>query len=302
MERESAAYKIRRKGQSIAHKLFSKKFLSKLYYRIVMKEKLDLKNPKTFNEKMQWLKLYYFPKNDLAVQCADKYEVRRFIAQNGYGDKLVPLIGVWDSSKEIGWGELPDKFVLKCTHGCAYNIVCSDKEKLDIKQTSKKLDKWLKEDFGAFNIEEHYSKNKHHRIICEQYLGDCIDDFKFFCFNGEPKCLYVSTDLIHDRQAKIGFFNLDGTKMELHRDDYVNIESVSFPPFFKEMLSIAKKLCEPFPFVRVDFFLANETFYFAELTFTPSACMMPFNPKKCDLEWGCMLDISKEMNLYGKGK
>jgi hypothetical protein len=292
MERESTAYKIRRKMQVVAHKLLPKAFLSKLYYKIVMKEKLNLKDPKTFNEKMQWLKLYYFPNDELAVQCADKYDARKYLIENGYGDKLVPLIGVWNCSSEINWEALPNRFVLKCTHGCAYNIVCSDKSKLDFRQVSKQLDKWLKEDFGAYNVEEHYSRNKHHKIICEEYLGGCIDDFKFFCFNGEPKCLYVSTDLIHDRQAKIGFFNLDGTKMELHRDDYENIDDITFPPFFEEMLAIAKKLCQPFPFVRVDFFLANNTYYFAELTFTPSACMMPFNPKKYDLEWGEMLDIS----------
>ncbi len=293
MERSSLIYKCRRKMQVIAHKIFSDEFMSRVYYRIVMKKKLNLKNPQTFNEKLQWLKLYYAPNNPLEVQCADKYAVRSYIKEKGLEDKLVLLLGVWDKGEDINFDSLPKQFVLKCNHGCAYNIVCSDKDKLDRKATIKQLNKWLKEDFGAFNIESHYSKIKPHKITCEQFLGDMITDYKFFCFNGEPKYIYVSNDLIHDRQAQIGFFYLDGKKMPLKRDDYTDIPSIELPSFFGEMSEVARKLCADFPFVRVDFFLANDTYYFAELTFTPSACMMPFNPEKYDLEWGTMLNIEK---------
>lgn len=291
MERDSFIYKLRRKTQVIAHKVFSDEFMSKLYFRIVMKKKLNLNDPKTFNEKLQWCKLYYLPQNPLVVQCADKYAVRSYIKKEGYGDKLVPLLGSWDKAEDIDWDTLPDNFVLKCNHGCAYNIVCSDKSKLDKKATVRQLNAWLKEDFGAFNIELHYSQIKQKKIICEQFLGETIFDYKFFCFNGEPKYIYVSNDLIHDRQAQIGFFYLDGVKMPLKRDDYTDIASVKLPPFYGEMLAMAKKLCREFPFVRVDFFLANDTYYFAELTFTPSACMMPFNPEMYDAEWGEMLTL-----------
>ena len=122
-------------------------------------------------------------------------------------------------------------------------------------------------------------------------MGSCITDYKFFCFNGEPKFIYVSNDLIHDRQAQIGFFYLDGSKMPLTRDDYTDIPSVNLPVFFSQMLEMAKDLSKDFPFVRVDFFLANDRYYFAELTFTPGAGMMPFNPEKYDLDWGKMLNI-----------
>lgn len=296
MERTSIVYKSRRKMQVMAHKIFPDEFMSKLYYRIVLKKKLNLNNPKTFNEKLQWCKLYYYPQNPLVVQCADKYAVREYITKEGYGDKLVPLLGSWDNARDIDWKQLPDKFVLKCNHGCAYNIVVSDKKKLDRKATAKQLNEWLKEDFGAFNIELHYSKIRPHKIICEQFLGKTIIDYKFFCFNGEPQFIYVSNDLIHDRQAQIGFFYLNGKKMPLKRDDYTDIPEITLPPFFEEMLSMAKKLCRKFPFVRVDFFLANNTYYFAELTFTPSACMMPFNPEKYDVEWGKMLNIDDKMD------
>ena len=266
--------------------------MSKLYYKVVLQEKLNLDNPKTFNEKMQWLKLYYYPNNDLVVKCADKYRVRDYIKEKGYQDILVPLLGSWNNTKDIDFEKLPKEFVLKCNHGCAYNLICKDKSEFNKSKAIKQLKLWMKEDFGAFNIEPHYSKIKDHIIICEEFLGENLMDYKFFCFNGEPKFIYVSTDMIHDRQAKIGFFNLDGSKMKLYRDDYKNIDEIELPDFYNEMLKIASELCKEFPFVRVDFFITDNKYYFAELTFTPCACMMPFNPKNVDLEWGKLLNIS----------
>ena len=295
MERDSLLYKVRRKAQVLAHKIVSNETLSKFYFKVVLHKDLNLKNPQTFNEKIQWMKLYYYPKNPLVVQAADKFAVRDYIKAKGYGDKLVPLAGVWDRAEDIDWDKLPDKFVLKCNHGCAYNIVVADKAKADRTAITKQLNAWLKEDFGAFNIELHYSAIKHHRITCEEFLGENITDYKFFCFNGKPDCIYVSTDLVHDRQAQIGFFYLDGKKMPLHRDDYTDIPQVTLPLFYDEMKTAAEILCKDFPFVRADFFVTDDTWYFAELTFTPSAGMMPFNPDKYDLEWGQQLDISKEM-------
>ncbi len=291
MERDSLLYKVRRKAQVLAHKIVSNETLSKFYFKVVLHKDLNLKNPQTFNEKIQWLKLYYYPKNPLVVQAADKFAVRDYIKAKGYGDKLVPLAGVWDRAEDIDWDKLPDKFVLKCNHGCAYNIVVTDKAKADRTAITKQLNTWLKEDFGAFNIELHYSAIKHHRITCEEFLGENITDYKFFCFNGKPDCIYVSTDLVHDRQAQIGFFYLDGKKMPLHRDDYTDIPQVTLPLFYDEMKNAAEILCKDFPFVRADFFVTDNTWYFAELTFTPSAGMMPFNPDKYDLEWGEKLDI-----------
>lgn len=286
-------------GQVIAHKIVADEIMSKVYFKIVLGKTLDLKEPKTFNEKLQWMKLYYFPNNKQVVTCADKYAVRKYIEERGYKEQLVPLLGVWDDAKDIDWDELPNKFVLKCNHGCAYNIVVQNKIKINRKKTVHQLNQWLKEDFGAFNIELHYSKIKPHRIICEKFLGDNIIDYKFFCFNGKPKFIYVSSDLIHDRQAQIGFFYLNGSKMPLKRDDYVDIPQVTLPTFFPEMLDMAENLSKDFPFVRVDFFLANNRYYFAELTFTPSAGMMPFNPDIYDLKWGKMLDISVLIEKYG---
>ena len=298
MERDSFLYKLRRRCQVIAHRIVSDEIMSKLYYRVVLHKKLDLKNPQTFNEKIQWMKLYFYPKNPLVINGADKFAVRDYIKEKGFENKLVPLFGDWDKADDIEWDKLPENFVLKCTHGCAYNIVVTKKNELNRSTITKRLNEWLKEDFGAFNIEIHYSEIKKHRIICEEFLGDNITDYKFFCFNGEPCYIYVSTDLIHDRQAQIGFFYLDGRKMPLHRDDYTDIPEVTLPSFYYEMKDAASVLCKDFPFVRVDFFVTNDAWYFAELTFTPGAGMMPFNPESFDLEWGRMLNIDKIM----KGK
>lgn len=292
MERDSLLYKVRRKCQVVAHKIMPDETMCRFYSRILLKKKVDLKNPKTFNEKIQWLKIHDYPTNQLVIDGADKYKVREYVKKKGLGDILVPLIGHWDKPEDIDWDSLPDKFVLKCNHGCAYNILCNDKNKFDKIEATKKLKKWMKEDFGAFNIETHYSQIKPH-ITCEEFLGDCIIDYKFFCFNGEPKYIYVSSDLIHDREAQIGFFYLDGTKMPLIRDDYAPMDIENLPPFFDEMKKSAQILCQDFPFVRVDFFIANGRYYFAELTFTPSGGMMPFNPDKYDLEWGKLIDLSR---------
>ena len=297
MERDSFLYKARRQCQVIAHKIMPDETMCKFYSRILLKKKVDLKNPQTFNEKIQWLKLHDYPNNPLVIQGADKYRVRKYVEEKGLGNILVPLIGEWDDPDKINWDELPDKFVLKCNHGCAYNIVCSDKSTFDKEDAIKKMKKWMKEDFGAFNIETHYSKIVPH-ITCEEYLGECITDYKFFCFNGKPQYIYISSDLIHDRQAQIGFFYLDGKKMPLIRDDYAPMDIDQLPNFFEDMKRDAEVLCQDFPFVRVDFFIANNTYYFAELTFTPSGGMMPFNPTKYDLEWGKMLTLPNSMEKF----
>lgn len=293
MDRDSLLYKMRRKLQTILFNIVPHDTLSKLYYRIYLKESLDLNNPKKLNEKLQWYKLYYCPNNPTVIKCSDKYQVREYIEDKGYSKYLTNLIGVWDNANDIDWDALPDKFVLKCTHGCAYNILCHNKKEFDKKAATSQLNRWLKEDFSKFNVELHYGKIKERRIICEEYLGDVITDYKFFCFNGNPAFFYVSSDLIHDRQAEIGFYQLDGQKMPLIRNDYKDFGELTIPSFLDEMIDVAKKLSSEFPFVRVDFFITENSFKFAELTFTPAAGMMPINPKKYDVEWGELFSLPK---------
>lgn len=293
MDRNNPLYKARRMAQVMAYHILPHKALSRIYYTVLLHNKLNLKNPQTLNEKLQWLKLYYFPDNPLVIQCTDKYQVREYVENKGFGNKLTKLLGVWEKAEDIGWDLLPEKFVLKCTHGCAYNIICKDKETFDKAKATRQLNKWLKEDFAAFNVEIHYGKISPRRIIAEEFLGDKLIDYKFFCFHGQPQFFYVSSDLIHDRQAEIGFFDIDGSKIPLIRDDYKDIGNITMPECFTEMTETAKVLSEEFPFVRVDFFKTETSYTFAELTFTPSAAMMPLNPKSYDTKWGAMLDLTK---------
>lgn len=295
MERDNILYNVRRKLQRTAYSILPKKLLSGMYYAVVLKKLPNIKNPKTFNEKLQWLKLNYYPYVPLVPFCTDKYASRKYVKDKGYGHLLTKIYGVWKSPEDINWDDLPHKFVLKCTHGCAYNIFCTDKENINKKDICKTLKKWLKEDFAVFNVEPHYSKITP-RIICEEHLGEMMIDYKFFCFNGKPEFFYVSSDFAHDRQCKLGFFDMSGKKIPLIRKDYGDIGDIDLVDYVDEMAEVAKELSKDFPFVRVDFFIHGNTFKFSELTFTPSAAIMPINPQKYDKEWGDLLKLPPKPN------
>lgn len=290
--KKSIIYKMRRKLQIAFFNCFSKERVSKTYFKILLKYKLNLENPQTFNEKIQWLKLYEWPKNDLVIQCTDKYRVREYLEQNNLKEYENDLIGVYSNENEIKWDELPDKFVLKCTHGCAYNIICTDKSRLNIKEVSKTLNKWLKEDFGKFNAEIHYSKIKP-LIICEKYLGDNLQDYKFFCFNGKFKLLYIAIDSESEtNREREAFFDENGKLLELTNADYGLFSEATLPENFKELIKISEQLAKPFPFVRVDWYIKDGKTTFGELTFTPSGGLMRFNPASFDKTFGEWLDLS----------
>ena len=289
--KRSIIYKIRRKLQILFFNCFSHERVSKTYFKIVMKYKLNLKDPKTFNEKIQWLKLYEWPINDLAIKCSDKYLVREYLEENGLQAYENKLLGVYDNAKDIDWSKLPDKFVLKCNHGCAYNIICTDKNKLDKKKAVKTLNKWLKEDFGKFNAEIHYSRIKP-KIICEEYLGDNLEDYKFFCFNGKFKLLYIAVDSESEiNKEREAFFDENGNLLDLLNSDYGFYKEAKLPNNFAELAKISEQLSKPFPFVRVDWYIKNGKVTFGELTFTPSGGMMKLSPIEYDTKLGDYLDI-----------
>ena len=174
----------------------SPRLSAKILYIYRTKEIPHLKNPKKFNEKMTNLKLTY-KDNQLVSQCADKYGVREYVKSKGLEHILNELYLICNNPDEIDFDKLPDKFALKCTHGCGYNIICNDKSKLDIKETKTKLNKWLKEKYGLATQELHYLNIKP-RIICEKYLcdenGKLPLDYKIYCFNGVPKCILVCSE------------------------------------------------------------------------------------------------------------
>ncbi len=293
--KRSIIYKIRRKLQIAYFNCFSHERVSKTYFKIVLKYKLNLKDPKTFNEKIQWLKLYEWPNNELAVLCSDKYRVREYLEQNNLQEYENKLLGVYDNAKDINWDELPDKFVVKCNHGCAYNIICTDKSKLDTKKAVKQLNKWMKEDFGKFNAEIHYSKIQP-KIIIEEYLDDSLEDYKFFCFNGKFKLLYIAVDSESEtNREREAFYDENGNLLKLQNADYGEYAEAKLPDNFKDLIKISEKLAKPFPFVRVDWYIKDGKTTFGELTFTPSGGMMKLNPADYDKTLGEYLDISELM-------
>ena len=265
-------------------------------FRCKMGYSCHIKNPQTFNEKIQYLKIYKYSNNPLVTKCADKFEVRNFIRDKGYGDLLVPLFGHWDSANDIDFDKLPDKFVLKCNHGSGYNILCNNKNKINRSEVIMTLDKWMKEDFSVKFAELQY-RNIPHKIIAEQYLGEEIYDYKFFCFNGKPKYIYISQEIPETNgEVKCCFWDENGNLAEFERTDehfYKKDEVPSIPTEFSEMKQIASDLSSGFPFVRVDLFLINDKIYFSELTFTPAAGMMPLRPTIWDRKLGDLLILQK---------
>ena len=284
------AYKIRRKLQVLAYKLTSPEFVSKFYFKHVLGYKLNLDNPKTLNEKIQWLKLYEWPNNPIAIQCASKYNVRQYVEEKGCGKYLNELLHVWDDVKDIDWDALPEQFVLKCTHGCGYNIICSDKSKLDINEAKKKLKTWMREDFSKFNAEPHYSKIKP-QIVSDKFLGSDIVNYNIFCFNGEPLFICVADGLGACVDETMTHYYANGSLAPFKRKDYA-VGAISLPGCIEEMKDVARTLSAEVPFVRVDFYLVDGKIYISELTFTPCGGLIPFEPIEYDSQLGEKLDIS----------
>ena len=288
--KRSVFYHIRRKGQIVAHHLTTPEFMSKLYFRHVLGYGLNLKEPKTFNEKLQWLKLYHWAETPDAVRCADKYLVRKYIEEVGKGELLNELLFAWDSADEIIWDELPDQFVLKCNHGCGYNIICSDKRALDEKKTKKQLHKWMREDFAKFNEEPHYAKIPR-KIICEKFLGGDIINYNIYCFNGKAVFFSVAGGLGDGVGEHLTYYNADGTMADFKNRSYPAVEG-KLSALLPEMIKTAEFLSKDFPMVRVDLFDVEGKLILSEMTFTPGGALIPFDPVEADRALGEKLDIS----------
>lgn len=250
---------------------------SKVFYWVAFGERLDLKNPKTFNEKLQWLKLNTYNNNSIVTQCADKYRVREYVKSKGCGEIINELIGVWNSVDEINWSFLPEKFAIKYNHGCKYNIICDDKSKLNIESAKQKLKKWRKNDGWRTYAEVNY-KYIPKKIICEKYLNDgsgfLPEDYKFYCFDGKAK--YVMICVGREKgKPKFYFFDRNWKFVKLNKisKDLPDDFSIHKPKGMDTMFNYADKLSKGFPFVRADFYLINGKTIFGELTFTPGGCL-----------------------------
>lgn len=264
------------------------KAMINLQYKISTGRKLNLENPQRFTEKLQWYKLNY--RNPLMTKCSDKYNVREYIISKGYGDILVPLYGVYENAEDIDFDKLPNKFVLKTTNGSHTNILCKDKSKLDREATIKILNEWLNKRSSKLGREWSYYDIKP-RIICEKYLdkdeNDDLIDYKFFCFNGEPFCLYIIVERYLEHGIKLGIYDLEFNKLNYKRSDIPDMTTYAVKPKnFEKMVEIAKDLSRDFPHVRVDFYNVNGQIYFGELTFYDGSGYKGYSPDDFDFILG----------------
>lgn len=248
--------------------------LAKYRYMTMQRRRLNLKTPKSFDEKLLWLMLYW--QHPLKSQCGDKYTMRSYVEDHGLGYMLPKLIGVYENSNDIDFNGLPERFVLKCTHGSGFNIICNNKSKLDVREVKRKLDSWMHTDMSQVAGEVHYSLMKH-RIICEVYLDDLtvdvLCDYKVFCFNGEAFCTMVCTER-GSGNTKFDFYDRDWQyKLPYDKQSIVANRNIIKPEAYEEIIVAAEKLSKPFPFVRVDFYSINGKAVIGEMTFTPNACI-----------------------------
>jgi hypothetical protein len=251
----------------------------------------DLRNPKTFADKIQWLKVY--GNLEQYTPYVDKFEVRKYITKTIGNKYLIPLLGVWDDIEDINFNELPRQFVMKATHGSSYVFICKDKSTLNIRAIKKTMQLWLNDDFYKKTREIQY-KNCKPKIICEKYMEDQsggLMDYKFFCFNGKPYFIEIHSDRFSDH--KINIVDLNFKSHSLKSTSYQESKSIVKPKNSKEMIHIAKRLSNGFPFVRVDLYSVHNVLYFGELTFTPANGYKLFDPSIEDYHLGNLVDLSK---------
>lgn len=262
----------------------------KIIYRLTMHKKLNLKNPCTFNEKLQWLKLH--DRKDEYINWVDKIASKEIVASKFGSQYVVPLISVWDRVEEIDFDLLPDKFVLKCSHDQGSVVLCDKTKGVDEVKIRRFLQKHLKLDIYRGTREWPY-KGVKPRILCEEFLEDNIIDYKVYCFNGEPRFLYVGQGLTEDHSLKIDFFDLDWKPMPFYRTDYNRLDfKLPQPVLFDEMIQLAKKMSQGTQFVRIDLFEVKGKIYFSEFSLYPGSGYMPFVPENYDEIVGSWLQIN----------
>lgn len=276
-------------------KCVTKKGYISYQYKYITHHKLDWKGLNRYTEKLQYLRLYVYPKNDLVSKCAGRVGVREYVKEQGFDELLIKTYGVFDRFEDIDFSKLPNQFVLKCSHGCAMNYICYDKSQINYEELKKKFNKWLKTNYGKKTLELHYSKIKPQIIIEELMLenGKLPTEYKIHVFNGKARNLYVVTSRgvdIRYNNYYIDWTPFDGSQFNgWKKTDY----PLKKPSNFDKMVEVAEKLASKFPFVRVDLYNINGKIYFSEMTFTPAKGTLILDDDKCDFEMGKWLDISK---------
>ena len=277
----------------VTDKIGDEKFLKKVF-RLRMGYDLNLTNPQTFNEKLQWLKLY--DRNPEYTIMVDKYKVRYYIEKLLGKEYLIPLLGVWNTAEEIDFTNLPDKFVLKCNHNSGLGMcICTNKSELNIKKVKKELKKGLRENYYLSGREWPY-KNVERKIIAETYLCDDLWDYKFFCFNGQVDSVMVCIGrqtgntkfYFFDREWRLKRYNIRGKNAPA---DF----TLPKPRQIDRMFNVAETLSKGIPFVRIDLYCVQDKIYFGEMTFFPDSGFDTNLLEETDRYWGKKLILPTKM-------
>lgn len=274
-------------------RLFDDRKYIEILYKLCVRRKIDLDNPQSFNEKLNWLKLYYH--DPIQSKLVDKYDAKAYVKEKIGEAYVVPCYGVWNNPEDIDFDSLPNQFVLKCTHNSGTGMcICKDKSKLDIEMVKKGLNKGLKERFYLKAREWAY-KNATPRIIADKFLDDHsgkeLRDYKFFCFNGVPRTVYISNK---GADVTENYYDMDFNPLEINHDFPKHHPEYVKPKSFELMKELAGKLSEGFPHVRIDFFDVDGHVYFAEFAFYDWAGLTPFHPYETDLMLGNYITLPEK--------
>lgn len=283
--------------RAIAPFLSDKCYL-KRNYRMAFGRKLDLKNPKTHSEKLQWLKLYdRRPEYSMMV---DKYEAKNYVSSIIGAEYIIPTYGVWDKAEEIDWDKLPDQFVFKCTHDSGGIIIVKDKNAVDRKEIEMRLSRMLKRNYYKTGGREWPYKNVKPRVMAEQFMisndtpNHDIPDYKFFSFNGEPRVLLFCTER-KNGSSKWDFYDMDMQRIKVaalhHETTSLNLGDFISQEVFEKMKEIARSLAKVKAYVSVDLYYINKQIYFGELTFYSGGGWLQYDPEDFDLTLGNMLTL-----------
>ena len=268
-------------------------FYLKLLYEYKFNKKLDFNDLHGYNDKVQFLKIY--DRKSIYTNMVDKYLAKEYVSNIIGEEYIIPTIGVYDKFDDIQFDDLPTSFVIKCTHDSGGVVIVKDKSSFDRNLAKKKINKCLKKNFYYAGREWPY-KNVKPRIIIEKYLEEDntkeLKDYKFFCFNGKPKIMYISSGS-HTNHQKIAFFDMDYNKLDIKRKDYGDYEVIpECPKEFEKMKKFASLLSAKIPHLRVDFYEVGGKIYFGELTFYTCSGFLPFVDEKWDKKMGDFFDFS----------
>ena len=259
----------------------------KFFYKLNLGKKLNLINPATFNEKIQWLKLH--DRNDNYTQMVDKILVKDFVSKRIGDEYIVKTLGLWDDFDEIDFDKLPQKFVLKCTHNSGGVVICKDKSKLNYLETKRKIKKSLKRNYYKNGREWPY-KNVKPRIIAEEYIGENVIDYKFLCYNGVVKNMFTCSDR-ETGNLCVDFFDLEWNHLPFERYYPNSKKEIKKPVNFEKMLQFSEVLAQGTKLARVDFYEIEGKLYFGEITVYPGSGFEKFTPEEWDYKFGDMIEL-----------